>query len=135
MNQETAEVDRLLSHSYYTNYSSINCANNDHSLLSHSSSSAITVTGNGTCKALSHTCDGSDPSSYKRWSRQQWRVLIVQSTLILTSGLAYPLLSTFFPQIASKKGVDSFTIGLIFGIYEFVCFFMAPIFGVLVCIA
>lgn len=74
-------------------------------------------------------------TSYRSWTKQQWLVLIIQNSLILTSCVAYPLLSTFFPQEADKKGVSSFIIGLIFGVYEFVIFFMAPIFGALVCIS
>ena len=80
----------------------------------------------------SNTSDDSTSTSYKTWTRHQWIVLFTQYSLVLSSNLAYELLGTFFPQEAVKKGADSFTIGLIFGVYELVIFFLSPIFGMLV---
>lgn len=80
------------------------------------------------------TDDNNNDKSFRSWTRQQWMILLLQNCLIFASCVAYSLLSTFFPQEASEKDVSSLITGLIFGIYEFVVFCTAPIFGSLVSI-
>lgn len=95
--------------------------------------SQASYTGNQSA-THSTVVDGSklSKSSFKQWTRLQWITLIIQNSLIFTASIAYSLLSAFFSQEAALKGCDSFTTGLIFGVYELVVFITSPVFGGLV---
>ena len=73
-----------------------------------------------------------DRRSWRKWSRAQWIILVTHCTLLFCGSVSYSLLSAFFPQEALKKGADSLTTGIIFGVYELVVFIASPIFGTLV---
>jgi len=65
----------------------------------------------------------------KKWTREQWLVLVTQLMYCFISTVAYSLLSPFFPQEAKKKNISSVTTGLIFGFFELVIFIASPIIG------
>lgn len=46
----------------------------------------------------------------------------------------YSLISPFFPEQAKKKGLSETEIGTIFAFFPAVVFFMAPVYGTMVCI-
>lgn len=73
--------------------------------------------------------DEKNNGKNKRFSRKQWILLVFFGLTNLVSSMTTSLQAPFYPQEAEKKGATATEYGLVFGVFEFVIFVAAPIYG------
>lgn len=76
--------------------------------------------------------DSSTSDHKKKWTRNQWIMMVILSIFMFVSTVGYSLLSPFFPSEAAKKELSSIETGMIFGFYELVIFLSSPFLGKMV---
>ncbi|XKL60510.1 hypothetical protein PGB90_007567 [Kerria lacca] len=67
-----------------------------------------------------------------KFTRHQLTIFILASCTNFFSSLCASLQAPFYPAEAEKKGATATEYGLVFGIFEFVCFVASPFFGKMV---
>ncbi|XP_048735346.2 MFS-type transporter SLC18B1-like isoform X2 [Ostrea edulis] len=67
--------------------------------------------------------------SFSKLSKQNILLLVSMASVNFFSVTCFSLLAPFFPAEAGKKGVSQTTVGMIFGVFEFVIFLSSPILG------
>ncbi|ODM97424.1 MFS-type transporter SLC18B1 [Orchesella cincta] len=64
-----------------------------------------------------------------RFTRRQWMTLFVFSLAYLFSACVTSLQAPFYPAEAERKGASATEYGLVFGIFQLVCFLISPVYG------
>lgn len=64
-----------------------------------------------------------------KFNKRQWMTLLVFSLAYLFSACVMSLQAPFYPAEAERKGASATEYGLVFGIFQLVCFFLSPIYG------
>ncbi|CAL8083223.1 unnamed protein product [Orchesella dallaii] len=63
------------------------------------------------------------------FTKRQWMTLFVFSLAYLFSACVTSLQAPFYPAEAERKGASATEYGLVFGVFQLVCFCIAPIYG------
>ncbi|VDM14891.1 unnamed protein product [Wuchereria bancrofti] len=63
------------------------------------------------------------------FTTKEWITICILSIANLGSTSAYSCIAPFYSNEAKIKGLRSFEIGVVFGVFELIMFFIAPLFG------
>ncbi|KAH9488973.1 hypothetical protein Btru_061758 [Bulinus truncatus] len=85
-------------------------------------------------ESISEKSDGAEESKqgklkFSEMSHRSKYTLLMLAVANFGAGCAYSLPAPFFPREATKKGVSSTVIGLVFSCYQLVTFLASPFFG------
>uniref|UniRef100_A0A1I7VTS9 MFS domain-containing protein n=3 Tax=Loa loa TaxID=7209 RepID=A0A1I7VTS9_LOALO len=115
-------------------YGSIDVEIQDEKLQEKSADNKNKSLGEGIIKRKSYS--NCKTNSYETTSTEllslttkEWMTICMLSMANLGSTSAYSCIAPFYSNEAKIKGLRSFEIGIVFGVFELIMFFVAPIFG------